>query len=280
MDDSGRQSLLDRGFQLANQLLAEEAWFQEAPGLDVIPGDFTGPVDARLVDAVIELESGWDPSAVSPHGAVGLGQMMESGKEWTWFRRLYESVMGGRPLSFEEFAGNPELQVAGTVVGLAGNRSVLEQRNPPIHDWFLAAANYFGAPPEDLGRCDLVDNEGTCIGATGYTYIQRLEEIVAQRYGKSAVDELHAGTSRPAASTGRSLTGDVRKRAVAIIAKILGIKEEVIDRASSAVDVLDAIAAVITDKRLWLGMGMILAALGVFQAGLAARNRTTAKEAA
>jgi hypothetical protein len=49
-------------------------------------------VDARLVMAMVICESGFNPSAVSRTGAVGLGQLMPGTAQWMGVRNPYDSV--------------------------------------------------------------------------------------------------------------------------------------------------------------------------------------------
>ncbi len=75
-------------------------------------------VDAKLVNAIIEVESGWDPWAVSRKGAVGLMQLLpETGRRFG-ARNLLDPkqniAAGVRYLRFllDRFAGNLELSLA------------------------------------------------------------------------------------------------------------------------------------------------------------------------
>lgn len=49
-------------------------------------------VDARLVLAILMVESGFDPNAVSHSGAVGLGQLMPATARWMGVRNAYDTT--------------------------------------------------------------------------------------------------------------------------------------------------------------------------------------------
>lgn len=49
-------------------------------------------VDARLVMAILMVESGFDPGATSRSGAMGLGQLMPGTAKWMGVRNAYDSV--------------------------------------------------------------------------------------------------------------------------------------------------------------------------------------------
>ncbi|RYG35276.1 hypothetical protein EON81_13195, partial [bacterium] len=49
-------------------------------------------VDARLVMAILMVESGFDPGATSRSGAMGLGQLMPGTARWMGVRNAYDSV--------------------------------------------------------------------------------------------------------------------------------------------------------------------------------------------
>jgi soluble lytic murein transglycosylase-like protein len=75
-------------------------------------------VDPRLTRAVIEIESGFDPNAVSPKGALGLMQLIPSTGERFGVNNFFDpadNIRGGvRFLRFliEKFEGNTDLVLA------------------------------------------------------------------------------------------------------------------------------------------------------------------------
>ena len=59
---------------------------------DVIRFSLGYGVDARLVMAILMVESGFDPNAVSHSGAVGLGQLMPSTAKWMGVQNSYDTT--------------------------------------------------------------------------------------------------------------------------------------------------------------------------------------------
>ena len=59
---------------------------------DVIHYSLGYGVDARLVMAILMVESGFDPNAVSRSGAVGLGQLMPGTARWMGVRNSYDTT--------------------------------------------------------------------------------------------------------------------------------------------------------------------------------------------
>lgn len=80
-------------------------------------------VDAALVKAVVHVESGFDPYAVSSKGASGLMQLMPQTASRYGVRRIFDprqNITGGvRYLQYllSEFAGNTRLALAGYNAG-------------------------------------------------------------------------------------------------------------------------------------------------------------------
>ena len=83
--------------------------------------DRTG-IDARVVAALIAHESSFNPQAVSPSGAIGLGQLMPGTARWLGVQDPY----------------NPEQNIAGICKYLYS----LDDRRPGSQDWVYILASY------------------------------------------------------------------------------------------------------------------------------------------
>ena len=66
----------------------------EASGIahDLITFSVASKVDARLIVAILTVESGFDPHAVSRSGAVGLGQLMPGTAHWMGVQDSYDTT--------------------------------------------------------------------------------------------------------------------------------------------------------------------------------------------
>jgi soluble lytic murein transglycosylase-like protein len=113
-------------------------------------------VPVALVRAIIDVESGWQPGAVSPKGAIGLMQLMpatarEYGVEHPFW--IHENIRGGvvylRSL-LDEFQGDLRLTVAAYYTGSRRIRTRgLAYGNRPVFEYVQAVAARYR---EELGR--------------------------------------------------------------------------------------------------------------------------------
>ena len=109
-------------------------------------------VPVELVDAVIEVESGWDPYAVSRKGAVGLMQLMPATavKLGVWNRfRAQENIRAGvAHLAWlnKRFDGDLRLVTAAYLVGESSIRSRgLAYSSPEVYTYVSRVARLYRA---------------------------------------------------------------------------------------------------------------------------------------
>jgi soluble lytic murein transglycosylase len=109
-------------------------------------------VQVELVDAVIEVESGWDPYAVSRKGAVGLMQLMPATavKLGVWNRfRAQENIRAGvAHLAWlnKRFNGDLRLVTAAYLVGESSIRSRgLAYSSPEVYAYVSHVARLYRA---------------------------------------------------------------------------------------------------------------------------------------
>ena len=109
-------------------------------------------VPAELVEAVIEVESGWNPYAVSPKGAVGLMQLMPGTavRFGVWNRfRIQENIRAGVAyLSWLNrlFEGDLRLVTAAYLVGESSIRSRgLAYSSPEVYRYVSRVADLYRA---------------------------------------------------------------------------------------------------------------------------------------
>ena len=107
-------------------------------------------VPVELVEAVIEVESAWDPCAVSPKGAVGLMQLMPGTavRFGVWNRfRIEENIRAG--ISYlawltRTFRGDLRLATAAYLVGESSIRSRgLAYSSPEVYRYVSRVAELY-----------------------------------------------------------------------------------------------------------------------------------------
>lgn len=119
-------------------------------------------VPADVIAAIMELESGGNPQALSPAGAVGLMQVMPQYHSWR----------------AEKYGGSLQDPRVNVLVGaeiLKQNYDRIKTANPSINDdeaWKLAAAAYFGAFDWNSLR---VTGAQDALGTSGHRYVQAFE---------------------------------------------------------------------------------------------------------
>ena len=109
-------------------------------------------VPVELVEAVIEVESSWDPYAVSSKGAVGLMQLMPGTavRFGVWNRfRTEENIHGGVAYLawlINTFRGDLRLVTAAYLVGESSIRSrELEYSSPEVYRYVSRVAELYRA---------------------------------------------------------------------------------------------------------------------------------------
>lgn len=107
-------------------------------------------VPVELVEAVIEVESSWDPHAVSPKGAVGLMQLMPRTaiRFGVWNRfRIEENIRGGVAYLawlIDTFRGDLRLVTAAYLVGESSIRSRgLAYSSPEVYRYVSRVAELY-----------------------------------------------------------------------------------------------------------------------------------------
>ena len=107
-------------------------------------------VPVELVEAVIEVESSWDPHAVSPKGAVGLMQLMPRTaiRFGVWNRfRIEENIRGGVAYLawlIDTFRGDLRLVTAAYLVGESSIRSRgLAYSSPEVYRYVNRVAEIY-----------------------------------------------------------------------------------------------------------------------------------------
>jgi len=115
-------------------------------------------VPVELVEAVIEVESGWDPLAVSPKGAVGLMQLMPSTavRFGVWNRfHIQENIRGGvvyLAWLIRVFCGDLRLVIAAYFVGESSIRSRgLAYSSPEVYRYVSRVAELYRAKRLESG---------------------------------------------------------------------------------------------------------------------------------
>ena len=143
----------------ASALAAEPAGLREHAGHLVEYYARVYQVPVGLVEAVIEVESGWDPYAVSPKGAVGLMQLMPGTavRFGVWNRfRIQENIRAGVAyLSWLNrlFDGDLRLVTAAYLVGESPIRSrELAYSSPEAYRYVSRVAELYRAKRIEKSR--------------------------------------------------------------------------------------------------------------------------------
>ena len=136
----------------ASALAAEPAGLREHAGHLVEYYARVYQVPVGLVEAVIEVESGWDPYAVSPKGAVGLMQLMPGTavRFGVWNRfRIEENIRAGVAYLawlIRTFRGDLRLATAAYLVGESSIRSRgLAYSSPEVYRYVSRVAELYRA---------------------------------------------------------------------------------------------------------------------------------------
>lgn len=128
---------------LQSELIAKSIIYYTMYFNDFYNGGAVHKVDPRLVMALVAVESGFKPLAVSPKGAMGLGQLMP---------------FKAKELGIGKFAFSPQHNIFGTVRTLRGLYDLYTAQGHPfpvVYQFSLAAYNagsgavakYKGVPP-------------------------------------------------------------------------------------------------------------------------------------
>jgi hypothetical protein len=180
--------------ELTYGINAAENWlYKESQGNpDVFPGSMRADIPKELVEAVIQLESGWDKNAVADTGntaigpAIGLMQVTPHGAEASMYRRVSGQSVTERDLF------NPSTNIEVGSFGLGYRYAeVREITDDPHPSWFLAGARYFGYSIDEGGN---VGSESDRFGTTCGSYMNTLRQHVIDTYGEERADELGEGT--------------------------------------------------------------------------------------
>lgn len=160
------------------------------------------PVDAErpalsLWAALIDAESAGDPNAVSPQGAVGLGQVMPS--DHASYTPALRAMFHGRPTATELRDPRTNLEWSLRILITLGYRR--------CGSWDSALMAYF------TGRCDAP----TARDATGTSGAQYVRAILERR---RAYRDLDAPAARPSAPSAPTTLTDVARRLARLEARV------------------------------------------------------------
>lgn len=185
-DPKRRERIADKATKEAETLLV---WENRTGGDNYIPGIVSAAPPPEFLQALIEWESGWDTDSVSPHGAIGLGQIMPTGQEFSWYQQVTNdySVLTGDP-SYLIFEPERELRDAEknarvTAFGLGARLSQISEWDVPL-TWMNAALAYFGCVDER--GVNLICGDGL---HTAAEYRDSLRRILRERFGEKAAEE-------------------------------------------------------------------------------------------
>lgn len=158
--------------------------YDETSGKDVIPGKFEpyDQIPPELVESVISLESSFNPFTVSSAGAIGLGQLVPSGQEISWYEQLMDDDITTSDLY------DPQTNINLTAFGLGARWSELKDiTNNKNENWYLAGARYFGCSVDESGN---LGSESDAYGTNCSQYVDTLRNYVEEWYGEDAAEEL------------------------------------------------------------------------------------------